>query len=447
MINKSLLVSINSCLNFNNKELEGGDESNASFNSQLSDQVPHTRIANFDTSDWNIAPPEIEMTINTLVRILNLVKRYWETSCLKFILVSNISIGFIMVNDEEKAIRLMPSLDLLLSNLQKPKENQKNISHSNMNSKYSLRTSVSSKKLMYNNLLRGVHYFNNAVLQLRQAKLYSVLNQQYDQFDEKDTRIKDSWKKEFYKAIEILSDQSLRRSFYNETKHRYSSGDFRVTKKFKDLGSNKNAEYVHSSIDLIIGFSYYIIATLSKSINMTEAKNSYGIAHQWFKNLNDKEMIDLIKREKHELKYQQNIDGSMIASTSHIILNRMFWVSDAFQIWSVALYEIEVPQFTYYKGMNKYENTPVASRSTSKNIRLYTDTDSSPAGRSNHKYYKDEFINRSQNNKHSHSQLEQVPYKYYRDTREKKSGKKKIRPMTSQYKTSKVIVPNHNSTE
>lgn len=97
-----------------------------------------------------------------------------------------------MVNDEEKAIRLMPSLDLLLSNLQKPKENQKNISHSNMNSKYSLRTSVSSKKLMYNNLLRGVHYFNNAVLQLRQAKLYSVLNQQYDQFDEKDTRIKDS---------------------------------------------------------------------------------------------------------------------------------------------------------------------------------------------------------------------------------------------------------------
>ena len=200
-------------------------------------------------------------------------------------------------------------------------------------------------------------------------------------------------------------------------------------------------------MDFIIGYSYFCFGVLTKGINIHEAKQALDRSYQFLRNTNDLEIIETIQSERYEIGYNDNLESPYMLEHSHLIFNIMICMSDNFKVFLTRLYEIDLPQFTYYQGMSRQPSLPEASRSTSQNVRLYDDTESSPFTPTNHINYPLMGGNRSQSNIKGAKKLDQVPYKYYRQTKIKNQGRSRIRPMTSQNRSQKVIMRSDRSKE
>jgi len=117
--------------------------------------------------------------------------------------------------------------------------------------------------------------------------------------------------------------------------------------------------------------------------------------------------------------------------TFHIVFNTMFCMSDRFSVFVTKLYDIEMPHFTYYTGISRTAHHPNASRSTSQNVRLYDDSDSSPITPSHYVFQTPDVPSRtaSLTKMDSQHKSEKLAYKDYR--RNKYPEAKVMRPMTS----------------
>lgn len=166
-----------------------------------------------------------------------------------------------MINEEGKAQRLMNILDL--PNLRQETKNKSQsiggYNHINdNNSKESYRSGTNSHSQAYQALLLAVKYFNIAVSQLRKFKLDSVMNQNYDQTESSDLKMRERCQKYFYKVIEVLNEYTQnRKGQYGDAKQRYYSGDFRITHKSKSISASHKESVLNESMDSIAGFTYF----------------------------------------------------------------------------------------------------------------------------------------------------------------------------------------------
>jgi hypothetical protein len=95
-INRSLLLTIDSYINFAPKEGSKDDVLGMSFDSQISQTFEQGRFHNgshvMDKLKGGFA--EFTLTNNTLMKILKLVKNYCENEYVKYIIMSNIAVAF-----------------------------------------------------------------------------------------------------------------------------------------------------------------------------------------------------------------------------------------------------------------------------------------------------------------------------------------------------------------
>ena len=285
----------------------------------------------------------------------------------------------------------------------------------------------------YQSLLQSVKYFNLGVYYLRKMKTESILNQRFEEFPESEFEQFEPFQIYFQKAIKSLNGHiAHHKNFSGEPKKRYYSGDFRVTHKSKPSKSSHQDTNLEESIDLVMGYSYYLLGILMKSSDSYTAKIYFDRSYQLLSNLNDLEMLEFVQRERYEPDYK--ISSSYESLTNfHIIFNTMFCLSDGFSVFVTKLYDIEMPHFTYYTAMSKTTQFANASRSTSQNVRLYEDSDSSPAAPSNYLYQSPGLDKRnvSQTRIYHHQTSEKLPYKEYRISKQKFYDKRQARPKTS----------------
>lgn len=239
-LNKCLLLSIDSYVNLSVKD-EIRDDINMSFESQLSNQISN-RISNFypTATKWRERYPEIILSSSNLLKVLKLAKVYCENTYVKYIITSNVIVAYTIINEEDRALKLIKSLDSILQNSSLYQTTPVGFTMSNDGfGKNVIRSSTGSQSHAYQGLLQAIKYFNAGILQLRQFKSESVLNQGYYQVENEDMELRERCQKYFYKTIETLNSQMAnRRSLYSETKQRYHSGDFRITHKSNKSASN-----------------------------------------------------------------------------------------------------------------------------------------------------------------------------------------------------------------
>lgn len=169
-------------------------------------------------------------------------------------------------------------------------------------------------------------------------------------------------------------------------------------------------------------------------------KVSFDKSYNFLRKSNDLEMVEFVQRERYNSEYDHQ-ETVQVLDQSHLIFNSMFCVNDDFSAIMTKLDELEIPAFTYYSGINRIFNYPNASRSTSQNVRLYDDTESSPITQTN---YKKSF-------EHDHRSINSQPGKmkkaHYRNSELRNSKTQLIRPLSTAQKPSKIILKSDISKE
>ena len=450
ILNKCLLLSIDSYISFISEgDFEEGT-TNLSYDSQLSQQLADHRISNFQhlANSWRETLPEIVLNHSSLIKLLKLVKTYCSNNYLRFIISSNVVVAFNLINEEDRGLRLMTSLDQISFKSSDTKLQTLYNPMGDMHSRKSGMSGVSSQSQQYVNILKGVKHFNNGVLTLRKMKTDAILNQRYAKPDTDDFEMREVWHTYFYKAIESLSDPVvLRKSNYTEAHKRYHSGDSRVSRKTKSTGySPQDAAYLQS-VDYIVGYAYYWLGVLSKSFDLRQAKDSLERSYQFFYNFEDTGMLENINKELYGLEYQRGYDNVEILDYAHPVFNKLFWIADSFVPLITKLPKIDLPQFTYYKGKASQNLMASVTRSVSQKLRLYEDTESSPMTPTNYILKSPHEEIRSHSNHRENPNFDQMSYKYYRNSKHKNSHKGRNRPMTSQHKTQEILIRKDYSKE
>lgn len=95
-INRSLLLTIDSYINFSSKQGFKGELVGMSFDSQLSQTFQQGRFHNGDHVLNKLKNEYLEFTLtnNTLMKILKLAKNYCENGYVKYIIMSNVAVAF-----------------------------------------------------------------------------------------------------------------------------------------------------------------------------------------------------------------------------------------------------------------------------------------------------------------------------------------------------------------
>lgn len=95
-VNRSLLLTIDSYINFSSKPGDKGELVGMSFDSQLSQTFQQGRFHNGDHILNKLKDEYLEFTLtnNTLMKILKLTKNYCENGYVKYIIMSNVAVAF-----------------------------------------------------------------------------------------------------------------------------------------------------------------------------------------------------------------------------------------------------------------------------------------------------------------------------------------------------------------
>ena len=265
-INKALLISINDYQDYQTENY-AINQVDASYNTQ-DHPNSHDRITGFkyfsDVMRENV--PEIELTSQNVINLLKVVKNNCQDKYTRFIISCNAAVGFTLINEEEKATRLVSSIVNLIDN--SVLYNYADDNESELRSKYSMKEFDQTKNRMYQVILNTVRVFNQAILLIRKLKIDSMLNKRYQNYksdeyyhvDAEELRnMVEKPQKLLYQVIESLTDESLKhQDMIKQSNEPYHSGDFRMISTYQRSPNNLQSNSIHlKNINFVIGYSYY----------------------------------------------------------------------------------------------------------------------------------------------------------------------------------------------